>query len=289
MNLWKQYLCPKNVSDALHALTSAPPPVSIIAGGTDLMLDLQQGHRAPVHTLVDVTDVSEMKALEIRGDELYVGAAVPINRVVASPLVQEHAQALVEAGSLIGGPQVRNVATLGGNVAHALPAADGMIALVALDARAVVANPDGERRVPLLDLFLGPGKSALQPDELLVGFCLPLRAPHQASAFERIMRTQGVALPILNLALWLARDDDRIADVRIAVGPFGPTPRRALAAEDVLRGQPLTGAVLAQALDALLGEARFRTSAYRATADYRRHLAGVLLQDVLQTAWQRAE
>ena len=111
-----------------------------IAGGTDLLLDLKQGRHAPVHTLIDLTFVPEMTVLELRGDELYIGAAVPVNRVALDPLTGTHAQALVEACDLIAGPQVRNVATLGGNVAHALPAADGTIALTALDAQAEVAS-----------------------------------------------------------------------------------------------------------------------------------------------------
>ncbi len=114
-----------------------------IAGGTDLLLDLKQGRHAPVHTLIDLTFVSEMSLLELRGDDLYIGAAVSVNRVALDPLVGTHAQALVEACNLIAGPQVRNTATLGGNVAHALPAADGTIALTALNAQAEVASPAG--------------------------------------------------------------------------------------------------------------------------------------------------
>jgi carbon-monoxide dehydrogenase medium subunit len=103
------------------------------------------------------------------------------------------------------------------------------------------------------------------------------------------MRPQGVALPILNLAVWLARRADTIADLRLAIGPAGPRPLRARAAEAVLRGGALTQASLSAALDALLAEASFRTSPQRASADYRRHLAGVLLEETLLAAWERAE
>ncbi len=113
--------------------------------------------------------------------------------------LHDNAQALIEACGLIGGPQVRNVATLGGNVAHALPAADGTIALMALNAQVEVANQKGNRRVPIAEMFLGPGKSALIQNELLVGFYLPLQNQNQASAFQRVMRPQGVALPIIQL------------------------------------------------------------------------------------------
>ncbi len=140
MNLWQEYLRPTNLSQALQAFAQAPGPVLPVAGGTDLLLDLEQGRHPPVHTLVDVTSIAEMIVLEKRGDELFIGAAVPVNRIALDPLVGAHAQALTEACNLIAGPQVRNVATLGGNVAHALPAADGTIALLALNARAEIAS-----------------------------------------------------------------------------------------------------------------------------------------------------
>ncbi len=286
--MWQTYLRPKTVAEALQALAARGKDAVLIAGGTDLMLDLQQGRHPPVQTLVDITEIPELRVLEIRGDALFVGAGVPLNRVAASPLVQQHAAALAEATGQMAGHQVRNVATLGGNVAHALPAADGAIALLALAAQAEVASPAGRRRVPLADLYLGPGRSALKHTEMLVGFWLPLAQQPAASAFRRVMRPQGVALPILNAAVWLAREGDRVAQIRIAVGPFGPVPRRALAAESALCGQTPDEATLDAALEALLREARFRTSRYRATETYRRHLAGILLRETVRTAWQRA-
>lgn len=289
MNLWQQYLRPDNVTEALQALSSVPGLACPIAGGTDLMLDLQQGRHAPVHTLVDLTAISEMTVIEARADELFIGAAAPLSRIAASTLAGQHAQALVVACNLIGGPQVRNVATLGGNVAHALPAADGTIALLALDAQAEVAGLQGRRRVTLAALFVGPGQSSLKAgQELLVGFYLPFCAAHQASAFERIMRAQGIALPILNLAVWLERRADRIANVRIAVGPGGPIPFRASATEKALKRKSPTAEALTSALDVLLQEAKFRTSPQRASAEYRRHLVGILLKDTLEAAWERA-
>ncbi|MGB8983276.1 MAG: FAD binding domain-containing protein, partial [Anaerolineales bacterium] len=225
MNLWHEFLRPTNLSQALKAFAEAPGPVLPVAGGTDLLLDLEQGRHSPVHTLLDVTSIAEMNALEVRGEELFIGAAIPVNRIVLDPLAGAHARALTEACNLIAGPQVRNVATLGGNVAHALPAADGTIALLALNARAEIASLSGTRCVPFKELFLGPGKSALKHgQELLVGFYLPLSQKGQASCFKRIMRPQGVALPIINLAIWLERAGDIIRRIRIAVGPGGPTP-----------------------------------------------------------------
>jgi len=300
---WQNYLQPKTLAEAMDALANAPRPIIPIAGGTDLLLDLEQGRHAPVQTLLDVNSIEEMTHLEITGDELFIGASVPVNRVATSPEVAHHAQALTEACDLIAGPQVRNVATLGGNVAHALPAADGTIALLALEAQAEIialtSYPKGSgaersrsavtRKVPFQELFLGPGKSSLKHgEELIVGFYLPLTNYHQASCFQRIMRPQGVALPILNCAVWLERENDIINDIRIAVGPGGGTPFRAAQAEDILRGLHLNETTFESALEALLTQAQFRTSARRASADYRRHIVSGLFGDVIETAWLRA-
>jgi carbon-monoxide dehydrogenase medium subunit len=204
--------------------------------------------------------------------------------------VGEHAQALADAAILMANPQVCNVATIGGNVVHALPAADGTIALLAHGAQAEAANIQGRMRIPLEQLFKGPGISALDPTcDLLVGFYLPLRGKGQASAFTRRVNPQGIALAMLNMAIWLERSDDRIEDIRIAVGPAGPVPTRMRETEGYLIGQPPTQEVQARALELLLKEARFRTSAHRATEEYRRHLAGILLQEGLALAWGRAE
>ncbi len=289
MTIWKNYHVAQSVTDALQALVNAPGSASLIAGGTDLLLDLQQGRHPPVDTLVDVTAVKEMKVLEIREGQLYVGASVPLNQIVKSELVHKHAQALIEACGLIGGPQVRNTATLGGNVGHALPAADGTIALMALAAQAEVAGTNGSRIEPIESLFLGPGKSALQAGcELLVGFYLPLQQIGTASAFRRVMRPQGVALPILNMAAWVHRRDNIFEDLHIAVGPSGPVPQRIKTAEDSLRGKTLNQQSFAEALQALLDTARYRTSPLRASAEYRRHLSKSLLEETLWTAWERA-
>ena len=196
---------------------------------------------------------------------------------------------MIEAARLIGGPQVRNTATLGGNVAHALPAADGTIALTALNTQAEIASLSGTRRVPFTSLYLGPGKSALKKgEELVVGFYLRQIKKGQASCFKRIMRPQGVALPIINTAIWLERENDTIKEIRIAVGPAGPTPFRGIKTEDALRGQKYSDFTIDKALEALLAEAKFRTSPQRASTEYRQHLAVVLFKDTLRTTWERA-
>jgi xanthine dehydrogenase FAD-binding subunit len=221
---------------------------------------------------------------------LFIGAGLPLSAIAASPLALEHARALVEACELIAGPQVRNVATLGGNVAHALPAADGAIALTALDAQVEIVNPYGNRLVSLPDIYAGPGESTLEFGmDLLVGFYLPLVKPGSASAFARIMRPQGVALPIINMAAWLQRENECITDVRIAVGPSGGKPHRAVEVEAVLRQKNYTPQLVAEADQVLAQSERLRNSPHRASAAYRYALSQTLLTQVLETAWRRSD
>lgn len=288
MSNWSHYQLVSTITEALYALASASGSARPIAGGTDLLLEIQQGRQPPVDTLVDLTRIPELRCLEIRQSELFIGSAVPVRQITENTLVQQHAQALLEACSLIGGPQVRNSATLGGNVAHALPAADGTIALVALDARAEIANQDGRRLVPILDLFRGVGQSTLSTNqEILVGFHLPLRKNQQASAFGRVMNPQGVALPVLNMAVWLERAGDRIHSIRIAVGPSGPVPQRASALEQSLTGMVFGIEALERAKALVDSSMHFRTSPQRASAAYRYHLCKVLLGEITGIAWQR--
>ncbi len=288
MLTWKNYFLPRTIEEALQALAAGEGQASAIAGGTDLLLDIQQGRQTSPETLVDLTQIPELSILEMRQDELFVGASAPLSKIVASETVYRHAQALVEACGLIGGPQVRNTATLGGNVAHALPAGDGTIALLALDAQAEVASLEGKRRTPMVELFVGPGRSALDSqNEILTGFYLPVCGKTQGSAHRRVMRPQGVAIAILNMAVWISRLDQKISDIHISLGPAGPTPTRAWQAEEFLRNQVPDQKTLDDALQVLLDEVSLRTSPHRATSEYRQHLTSYLLMETVSAAWQR--
>ena len=280
MSLWKHYLLPTSVEQAVTALNKANGPAAVIAGGTDLLLDLDQGRHQPVETLVDVTRIEELKQSYLDSDGIFIGAAATHNDILQNPLLQEHARCLVEGCGLIGGPQVRNVATIGGNVAHALPAGDGTIALVALDAQACIATLEGETWQPIKELFEGPGKTKFdRAREVLKGFRIQPKRGREASAFDRIMRPQGVAIAILNMAVWMRLDPENVINqIRIAVGPGGPTPFRAFNLEDMLCGRPVDENTLEIASRELLEEIRLRTSKHRATEAYRRHLIATLLQ-----------
>ncbi|MDX1613360.1 MAG: FAD binding domain-containing protein [Candidatus Promineifilaceae bacterium] len=307
MALWQQYHRPETVDATLELLARYKGEARLVAGGTDLLLEMQQGHRPPVEALIDITAVQEMCALQQTAGFIEVGAAVPHRDIVRSELIRQQATCLVESCGVIGGPQVRNVGTLGGNVAHALPAADGTTALVALDGEAEVAALDAEGRSwrPILALFHGPGQSAVdQSRELITRFRFPAATPDSGSAFKRIMRPQGVALPILACAVWVkidpasgpdavaAPDDAELAqtvieDARLCLGPVRPVPSRATQAEAALQGRSLAQA-LADCVTAAQEQFSPRTSKHRATAAYRNEMMAVLLRRALPLAVRRA-
>lgn len=288
MTNWNCYFVPESIDKALDLLTNAQGTSCIIAGGTDLLLEIAQGRHQKVDNLVDINKIPELQIIKIHEECLIIGSAVSLRRLAESNEVRQHAPALMDACGLIAGPQVRNVATLGGNVCHALPAADGMIALMAIQPTLRIANSKSEREVKLQELFKGPGESTLARDEIAIQFKLPLRKAGQASAFSRIMRPQGVALPILNLAVWLERKGDLVSNCRIAVGPSGPVPSLSTLAAEKIIGKIPSSEVLEECAVAILAQAKYRSSPRRATADYRKHITKILLQDVFDKAWQRS-
>ncbi|NWF69014.1 MAG: FAD binding domain-containing protein [Chloroflexi bacterium] len=295
MPLWKSYHIPRTVDEALATLAQYGGAARIVAGGTDLMVDLQYtDHVQPLEALVDVTRVQEMLDIHQEADDsCRLGAAVTHATIVKSTLLEARATCLVESCGVVGGPQVRNVGTLGGNVAHALPAGDGTTSLMALDAQALVAWGGGLHEwLPLPALFRGPGVSALDHGkDLLVAFRFTLCAPGEATAFKRIMRPQGVALPILGCAVWVKLNAARTHydDVRVCVSPVAPKPVRAVEVEAALRGQPVGQQTLENAVAAAHRTLHPRASAYRATAEYRQHMIETLLRQTLPLATERAK
>lgn len=287
----EKYILAGSITEALDTLGIEGRSKAVIAGGTDLLIDIRQGRHSQPDILLDVSEVKEMLGIQLDGDYIYLGGAVTHQEIVHSELLIEHAQCVVEGCGLIGGPQVRNVATIGGNVAHALPAGDGTISLLALDAEVHIASRTGESRwEPLIDIFSAPGQVTFDRDsELLVGFRF-LKSDHmEASAFHRVMRPQGVAIAILNMAAWVKMDaGGHIADVRLTCGPAGPRPFRGYETEAVLRGNPFSSSLFDQACQVLSGEVSLRTSKHRATKEYRQQLLPVLLREVLSTAIDRA-
>lgn len=291
MPLWEHYHTPTTVDDALHLLASYAGEARIIAGGTDLLIDLQfNSGTHGVKALVDVTHIPEMSHIIEQDGWCIVGGAVTHTTIVQSALLEARATCLVESCGVVGGPQVRNVGTLGGNVAHALPAGDGTTSLVALNAQAQIAWGDGRREwLPMSHLFKGPGVSALDSSrDVLVAFRFKLCAAGEGTAFKRIMRPQGVALPVLGCAVWVRLDGDTCADSRICIGPVGSVPMRATEVENVLRGQPANPDTLNKAVQIADETLHPRTSKYRATAEYRQYMIQTLLRQAFPLAAERA-
>lgn len=291
MKLWNHYHMAHTVDEALHWLAEYEGRAQIVAGGTDLLLDIQQGNHPPVEALIDITKIPELISDEADGDLMTLGAGVTHTAIVENPIIRARATCLAESCGVVGGPQVRNVATIGGNVAHALPAADGTLSLVALDAEAEIASIDGRAWHNIRDLFLGPGQSLVDPSKhLLTRFRYRLTDEREATAFKRIMRPQGVALPILGCAVWVRLDESRehFSVARLSLGPVGPTPARATEVEMALVGQAANAETIANAAKMAQDQLHPRTSKYRATAEYRAEMIGTLLRRALTLAVSRA-
>ncbi len=290
---WKHYHTPTTIEEALSTLAGYDGAAQIISGGTDLLIDLQHGGEAPRTALVDVTRIPALTATDEADGVFTLGAAVTHTTITRTALLEQRATCLVESCGVVGGPQVRNVGTIGGNVAHALPAGDGTTSLMVLDAEAEVAWHDGRREwLALPALFTGPGKSALDSHrDVLVRFRFRLTGPGEATAFRRIMRPQGVALPVLGCAVWvrLAEGGAQYDTTRICIGPVARTPVLAEDVQAALAGQPTDDpAVLDRAVAVALETLRPRTSKYRATAEYRHLMIETLLRAALPKAVARA-
>jgi carbon-monoxide dehydrogenase medium subunit len=262
----------------------------VIGGGTDLLLEIQQGQSPVVEAMVDTSRISGLDRITIENDHIVIGCAVTHTQIVNEKHIIRHGTCLVESCGVIGGPQVRNVATLAGNVAHALPAGDGSIGLLALGAEVEVADISGSQWMLLEETFLGPGKSAIDHHRAVLTRLRfrPTKA-REGSAFTRVMRPQGVALPMISMAARLQLDDSNtITAVRISLGPAGPVPYLAEPAMDVLMGGQAEVEQFDKAVKAVLDSVPLRTSKYRATREYRTEMIRTHLPLILARAAERA-
>lgn len=293
VKFWDNYHLPTSLDDALDLLARYQGRARVVAGGTDLLLDLQvaydAGERPHFDALVDVTQIQGANRICEQDGWIVIGCGVTHTQLVESTLIQTRAAALAQACSVVGGPQVRNVATLAGNIAHALPAADGLIACLVLAAEALVkhsVSPNAtEEWKPVAALYRGPGASSVDPArDLIAAIRVRPTGAHAASAFARVMRPQGVALPILGMAARVALAGPLLEEVAISAGPVAPVPFRASKTEAFLQGKQLDEDTLAQATRVLLDQVSPRTSPHRATREYRVELLPGLLRDVLTRA-----
>lgn len=230
------FVSAKSLDHALQVL--AADNVKVIAGGTDLMIHLRQirlnGAVAP-QTILDVSRVAELKRLEPGAEKPYVGAGVTFRELESDGAVAKHLPLLAQAAATVGSVQVRQTATIGGNVANASPAADGMTALTALGAQVEIASQTGTRICPIEELVTAPNKTALGARELIVGFQLD-KLPAKGQLFAKVGRRQAVSVARLNLAICL---DQELNDPRAVLGACFPSPRRLKAVEKVIQqGEP---------------------------------------------------
>ncbi len=280
----RAYHRPQRLEEAIRLLSEPEAGRTIIAGGTDLLVNPR--YLVGVREVVDLRDLG---LTSISGPEdgvkgqILIGACATMRQVARSPLIQTLADGILARGAAVcGSPNIRNMATLGGNTASALPSADTPPALLALDALIVLAGPQGKRSVPLAEFFTGPAQTIRQPGEIIVEFQLPQTGAPMRGGFYKIGRT-AEDISIVNAAVTLRIRDGLIAKARVAIGAVAPTPLRARAAEARLEGQPPTEEVFQQASAVAAEEAR-PISDHRASADYRRRMSGVATQRALRQA-----
>jgi carbon-monoxide dehydrogenase medium subunit len=287
--MWRDYLLPGSVEEVLDLLSAYDGRARLIAGGTDVVPQLQEGSRQ-VEALVDVTRIPGLAAIAGGESAISLGAAVTYRQAIHSPVLQANAAVLVEAGRSVGSPQIRNVATLVGNVVNAMPAADAAIALFALGAELEIASPAGRRWVPIETLYIGPGQSRVDPTREMVS-CVrfPALGENQGSAFVRLSRRKALALPVLNVAVVVALAGHAFAWGRIAIGPVAPQPFRAHGAEEAMRGMPADADSIRKVVEIAAGEAQPRSSLLRASREYRQQALRVLLHRALEAALVRAQ
>ena len=225
-NRWEHYYTPKTVAEAVELLQRYDGQARVVGGGTDLLVEIRRGLHRPVEALVDASRIAGLNTIEDDGDYIVIGCGVTHSQIIKDARIIRFGTCLSESCGVIGGPQVRNVGTLAGNVAHALPAGDGTIGLLALGGEIEIAGADGTRWIPMQESFKAPGKSFIDRHrEVLTRLRFKPTGTREGSAHHRVMRPQGLCLPIISMAVRLQLDEDNtITKARISMGPVGPVP-----------------------------------------------------------------
>ncbi|HZU70591.1 MAG TPA: FAD binding domain-containing protein [Ktedonobacteraceae bacterium] len=271
------YHSPTTIADAVRLL--AEEGRTIIAGGTDLLVNPR--YMVGVREVVDIRKLGLNYISEENG-ELHIGAGATMRTVARHPIVQALADGILARGAAVcGSPNIRNMATLAGNVASALPSADTPPALLALDAQAVLVGEQGERIVPLNQFFTGPAKS-VRERELIRELRIPLNRQGMHGGFYKIGRT-AEDISVVNAAATLTVQDGVIIAARLVLGAVAPTPLRIPTAEEALVGQPAVEETF-QRMAAIVGEEVRPISDHRASADYRRRMSGIAAVRALRQA-----
>jgi carbon-monoxide dehydrogenase medium subunit len=280
-----RYEAPSSLARAVELLGESG--ARVLAGGTDLLVQMRTGRAAP-RVFVDVKRIPETTRLDLGASELWLGAAVPAAAIVEQREIGRVFPGLVEAIDLIGSTQIQGRATVGGNLCNASPAADTTPALCAVSARCVIAGPRGQREVPAEQFPTGPGATVLGPGELLVGFRIP-RPPARASdAYLRFIPRTEMDIAVVGAGVSVALDaSGRCVTARVALGAVAPTVILVPDAAAALVGSRGEDAALTRAGAAASAAAR-PISDKRGTADYRRRIAGVLTRRAAAAAFERA-
>ena len=278
---------PQSLDDCLKILAQRGDQAKLVAGGTDLLPQMKNGVTRP-KVVVDLSGIERVRQIHTgNGQGLRIGAAVTAREIELSPGIRGPYQAIAESGALVGSIQVRNLATVGGNICNAAPSADMAPPLVALEAQAVIAGPKGERRVPLADFFTGVRKTVLAPDEVLVEFVVPAPGAHSGGQYLRHTPRRELDIAVVGAASQLTMANGACARARIVLASVAPTPVRATAAERALEGQAITPALIERAAT-LAVEAAKPINDQRGSVEFRKHLVRVLTRRTLITALERA-
>jgi carbon-monoxide dehydrogenase medium subunit len=288
---WEEYLVPGTLDEALEMLEHYRGEARVIAGGTDIVPWSRSGGKG-VKALVDITRIAGLDAIRLDGGTVKIGPLATHTDVARSPIVRARGMALAEGAFRLGSPQIRNIATVAGNILNAQPGADSVIPLLALDGSVTVRSRQGVRSIPLADLFTGVGKTTIDSTkEIVTEISFPVLGKGEASAAMRLAKRKTLVLPILTVAVVIGVDPGAktFTKARIAVGPVATTPLRCKAAEEILVGSPVNDEVIRKAAAEAAGAANPRTSLIRGTTEYRKAMVAVLVERGIATALKRLE
>lgn len=281
------YFSPTTITEAQEILENKGSETKLLAGGTDLVLFMTEGHVKPP-TIVNITGLEDLKGMQY--DEttgLRIGPLTTMREIEQSPIVKDKYPALATSTLELAGVQIRNMATIGGNTCNASPAADTTPALMALDAVAVLIGPNGERKVSYTDFFTGPGQTVMQTNELLAAIELPPPPSNTGSHYIKLAVRRAMDIAIVGLGASVTLADGVVQDARITLGAVGPTVVRAIEAEEMLKGKTLEDSTLDQVAKVAV-TAGNPIDDVRASADYRKMMIEVLTKRAVQKAAQIA-
>jgi carbon-monoxide dehydrogenase medium subunit len=285
----REFLSPTSIEEAIEMLARWGGEARLIAGGTDLMLDLGKNKLRP-RCLVNISAIRGLDQVQVLDNTVEIGAAVTFSTLKDHPYLSQYAHVLADAARSVGSQAIQNVATLVGNIVNAMPAADGALAAIALEAEAYIVDADSAQWIPIERLFLGPGLSAVDSTRQLVAKIRFRRHERgRGTAWRRIGRRPSLTLPILNCAVSLAVKAGRqtIDQAVIVIGPAAPYPLRAHSAEQFLANRPMTTENLAHASRLALATANPRGNVLRASREYRLAMIPIVVEDALRQAVRR--